>query len=213
VSYEPWDTPEAVAEAQEIHRAVGRYFVTFSAIPWNMRRALGGRLQSGDQLPYLVDTLLSDMMAMHLSRAFFGAALMLNTLDDDEQAVAKRLKNRLKAAIEERNELAHGDWMITHALDQDTGEWGPMETLITRFGLTKGDGRVELKQMPPTLLDARSDVLGQLASHVHVYGAVCLPALNSTEPNEYEGKRVRDVLRIEGNALVRADQSSSSGSG
>ncbi|HEX4435659.1 MAG TPA: hypothetical protein VH061_02585 [Solirubrobacteraceae bacterium] len=184
------------AERDVIYRAVGQYFVAFSVVVGSMRRALGRGFERPGQEPMLVDALFSDLMAMNMARAFFAACSMIADpkQDEVEQEIGKRLNAIVKAAIEDRNELAHGDWMLLQGWEPEAG----LEPKLTRFRLTSGNPRPELLDVSPPILDQRSDALQRLHSLVQEYGEICLPEPGWTAPY-----RVREVFAIEDKRLVR----------
>ncbi len=183
-------------ERDAMYRAVGQYFVAFSVVVGTMRRALGRVFEKPGQEPMLVEALFSDLMAMNMARAFFAACSMMAdpSQDDTEQTIAKRLNAIVKAAIEDRNELAHGDWLLLLGFGPDAG----LRPRLSRFRLTSGSPRPELLDVSPPTLDKRSDALHRLQSLVQEYGEICLP-----EPGTTAAYRVREVFAIEGERLVR----------
>jgi len=188
---------EAQAEVKELYRAVGKYFVCFSELVWTMRRAIGAHMEAENQPPFLVDALLSDMQAMNICRAFFGACFKLASLDEEERRITKRLNRIIKDTIEERNELAHGDWLLLR-------DWKPGSGLspkLARFHLTEADSRPELRPTSVQWLDERSDALERLNAITHEFADICLPA--SETARMYAGRRVRDFFKLDGKRLIR----------
>jgi hypothetical protein len=198
VSREQAEQEEArfAAERDVIYRAVGQYFILFAVVVGAMRRALGRVFERPGQEPMLVDALFSDMMAMNISRAFFAACAMMADPkpDDAEKKIGKRLSAIVKAAVEDRNELAHGDWMLLRGWEPEAG----LEPKLTRFRLTSGNPRPEMLDVSPAILDKRSDALHRLHLLVREYGEICLP-----EPGTNRPWRVREVFEIDGDKFIR----------
>ncbi len=178
-----------------MYHATGRYFIAFSVVVGTMRRALGRTLERPEQ-SMLVESLFSDLMAMNMARAFFAACLMMADPkhDDTEKKIGKRLNAIVKAAIEDRNELAHGDWVLLQGFEPDAG----LQPRLSRFHLTSGDPRPELVDVSPPTLNKRSDALERLQSLVSEYGAICLPGRGETA-----AYRLREAFAVEDERLVR----------
>lgn len=168
------------AERDATYRAVGRYFISFSRLVAEMRRALGRRLDQPEYDSMMFEALFSELMAMSMSRAFFAACSMLAKppLDESERKIAKRLNAIVRVAIEDRNELAHGDWLLLRGWEPDAG----LEPKLTRFRLTSGNPRPELVDVSAPTLEKRSDALDRLNRLVREFGELCLPDPNATPP-------------------------------
>ena len=138
------------------------------------------------------------MMAMNISRAFFGACFKLVEFENgSEKKVAKRLNRIVKETIEERNELAHGDWFLLQGWEPDSG----IQPKLARFHLTETDSRPEMLDTSVEWLDERSEAIRRLNGLVHEFGDICLPA--AATAHMYAGRRVRDFFLIDGDRLVR----------
>jgi hypothetical protein len=196
---EDWREKEARA-----YRPIGRYFVTFSRLSMAMRTSLGACLQSPDRPQFLVEDLLTRMEAMNLAKTFFETAFEMSALDEDETAIAKRLRKQVISALEERNRLAHRDWLLTAGVGyEDENEGG--DALQPSIGQAMSDDEVtrrQVEKLPVKVLDAKSDQLEELARCLERFGAVCLIPLAVGRSNRYAGRRVRDVLRIDGEGVV-----------
>jgi hypothetical protein len=182
------DRAKARAETDEAYRAIGRYFVEFSTLTWSMRRSLGAWLEAPERPPFLIDTLLSDMMAMSVQRAFFGACLKLNQFDEQELKIVTRLRSRTKATIEDRNDLAHGDWMFSRGITVGS----TLEPKLLQFRLTGSETAPLLRDASPAELDAKSDEVRALGRKLDILGNLCIPSKEAERA--YSGKRVRDMF-------------------
>lgn len=167
------------AEIDNACRAVGRYFVTFSQLVWVMRRAIG-RAYESDTQPVLMDALFSHLMAYDMARAFFAACTMKTQLDEEtEWPIASRLRNIVIAAIEDRNQLAHGDWLLLEGFGPEAG----LDPRLARFDLTSGDPRPVLRDVSVETLDRRSDALTRLTELTCEFGEICLP--HPSQPHRF----------------------------
>jgi hypothetical protein len=161
-------------ELDNAYRAVGLYFVRFSEMVWVMRRAIGRSFETNAQ-PVLVDAVISEMMAYNMARAFFATCAMNTALDEKaEQPIASRLRNVVIAAIEDRNQLAHGDWLLLQGFGPGAG----LEPKLARFDLTSSEPGPILRDVPVATIDQRSGALSRLSRLLYAFGEICLPSPN-----------------------------------
>jgi hypothetical protein len=159
-------------ELDNAYRAVGRYFVSFSEMVWVMRRAIGRSFEAAGQ-PVLVDAMISGLMANNMARAFFATSAMRTALDEEtERPIASRLRNIVLVAIEDRNQLAHGDWLLLQGFGPGAG----LEPKLARFDLTSSDPQPVLRDVSVATIDQRSDALSRLNRLLHAFGEICLPS-------------------------------------
>jgi hypothetical protein len=107
-------------ERDEAYRAIGRYFVEFSALVMMMRQAMLFRIARGAEnwaeKYELTQTALGEQTAQPAADAFFAACRKLGNLDQDELEIEKALRLKVDAEIRRRNLIAHGDWFVMKPL-------------------------------------------------------------------------------------------------
>jgi hypothetical protein len=187
------DEAEHQRQTDDAYRAVGRYVVEFSRLIFHMRFAVARRLTQPGDGPLLGEMALGEATAYPIANAFFGICRVTNELDADEQKVASKLRSDVKAAIEARNDVAHGDWWIGLARK---GAETIHDPIVIRIHPDGSKGPVDLKELTAGELDGMSESLVQLRNLVAEFGEICLGPDEQT--HLLAGVHVRDIFVIEG---------------
>lgn len=178
---------------REAHRAIGRYVVEFSLLMAYMRTLITERLNPDPTI--LGDLVLGEAMPAQIASAFFGTCRELADLDQSEQKVASRLRARVLAEIERRNDIAHGDWFIDAGRSLDA-------VYLIRIRPMRKEGATKTIDVTTELLDQWSDSLVALRALVTEFGYICTGA----DPYNREGIHVGDILVMQSGEVVRAGQ-------
>jgi hypothetical protein len=110
---------DASQQRDDAYRAIGRYMVEFSALIADMRNLTAGRITTAEtQERELIELAFGGLMAQQVADPFFAMCRTVADLDKAGCDIEKCLREQVKQEIEERNRIAHGDWLVarwTHA--------------------------------------------------------------------------------------------------
>jgi hypothetical protein len=149
-------------QSDEAYRAIGRYVYCFSRLIYWMRSECENAV--GNQ--HLAQILCGDMAADQIQRAFFGICNERYTGTEEDKRIGKAIRKKVIAAIEFRNSLSHGDWLVgVH--DGDGTTYPPELSRVRPGSSTQWTGW----QLTPDELDEKSDELESLRHDVHYYGS------------------------------------------
>jgi len=178
------------------YRAIGRYVVAFSYLVRNMREAIEQRLSptfdDDDALPKIA---LAGTEAMGITRAFFGMCRRVGKLDEEELRIEKMLRSDVTRIIEQRNDLAHGDWFLD-LTDLDTGKL--RDPVIQRIHALRAEGHEEELTFSAQTLDEAADYIRDYTVFVIDFGRIALGLRGVMSGGKKETVRVRDVWTISG---------------
>ena len=155
--------------ADETYRAIGRYMVQFSHLIRHMRELMVLRAITREKIgndPNVADIALAGAAPMDIMRSFFGMCRYISDLDNDERKVEEVIRGRVRRVIEERNDIAHGDWYV--------GREEGADSLVQRLHAFRKDGHGELIVYWPEMLDELSDDIQALTILVREFGSVAL---------------------------------------
>jgi hypothetical protein len=203
----------ATERAELAYRAIGRYIVGFSELIWAMRTMVETYLNgpSAGEDPNAeprfgapVELLLGEAGARHISDVFFALCREISDLDDAELAVANALHKKVNQAIEERNDIAHGDWVVYFP---GTEPW------ISRVRPSRKSGARKHQDYPPERLEEVTDGLRALTHLVAFFGEISLNLsmlIRDDATLEFRDRlpgelRVRDVLAKKEDGTVSKD--------
>ncbi len=137
--------------------------------------------------------------ANQIANAYFAICEHLTDLDDEEKQVAVRLKKEVVDTIKERNDLAHGDWLI--GLSGVTfGSGDDPRLLRTKPGRRAG-AWVEMVR-PVHEIDAAAEKVIYLDGDVGEFGWLCL-GLHPLKHFQGLEVRVRDIFRFSKHRVLR----------
>jgi hypothetical protein len=144
---------------------------------------------------------------MQLTGAFFQMCRETNGLTKDEQAVEKWLRGRVREAIEDRNNYAHGDWWVGLPSSRSPDEIG--DSWLVRIKPRPSEAHAEkIDLVPVDMLDKKSQELIALLDLVQMFGLICLeqPAVRLHSPDGMwrgitETVRVRDAFVKQGDKV------------
>lgn len=180
----------------EAHRAIGRYVVEFSDLISGMREGIEYRLEAGD--PMVARLALGEATASQIANAFFAICEHLADFDDEEKQVAIRLKKEVNDAIKDRNDFAHGDWLLAQG---ERGQELPGPTLRrTKPGRKAGEWLEQVRSFEE--LDALSDEVFTLSQFIEEFAWLCMGIHPLAERLEKE-VRVRDIFRFSKHRVLR----------
>ena len=158
------------ADLNEAHRAIGRYFVTFSRLVAHMRGLMSQRMvvKSGDKVE-LAELAFATAPAQQIADSFFAMCRYDGDLSESEKGVCELLCRAVQEQIEWRNKFAHGDWWISPYYGD------PAKPELIRVTPKKREGMpAELTHHPPAEMDKRSDALWALIRDLTEFGALAL---------------------------------------
>lgn len=149
-------------QMDDAFRAIGRYVYCFSRMVYWMRQELENAV--GNQ--HLAQIVTGEMAAYTIQAAFFGVCDERYDANDLDRKIGKLIRKRIIDAIEFRNSLSHGDWLIgVH--DGDGTTYPPM---LSRVHPGSSRGQWRSKPLTPRDIDQKSDELEVLRHDVHYYG-------------------------------------------
>jgi hypothetical protein len=202
------DEAEARAARQavisETFRAIGRYYVLFSALVYRMRFVLSRRLTIDRDAQEFGELPFSHAQAQQIVDAFFSMCRYDADLDESELAVLKVLNNAVNETVTERNNFAHGDWW-TDLIPTCSPDDAKSLQLVRMQPKRREGPFAELGHWSAEKIDECSDRMYELHEHVVEFGflALGLPLLTSatggaggvrvTKEREY---RVGDVFTV-----------------
>jgi hypothetical protein len=183
---------ERKLQTDDAYRAIGLYLVTFSHFSRIMRQIVERRLApSVEEDPALPQIALSGAHAMEIAKSLFGMCRRVADFDESEKRVEKVLRAATVKAIEERNDIAHGDWFVGY------GAWNAEEIddpIVQRIHALRADGHEETITYSVKKLDRLTDELKDLTTKTSEFAelALDLPVLLVPQGVSRE-IRVRDV--------------------
>jgi hypothetical protein len=194
---------ERVAGLDDTFRAIGLYFVRFSALVYRMRFVISWRLTRGHDRQELGELALAHAQAQAIADSFFTMCRFDGNLDDAEQLVCSTLCGAVSEVISERNGFAHGDWWTNLMPFEQPADSTAVELIRMQPKRRKGDF-ADLKRWTAKEIDERSNALHELHEHVIEFGvlALGLPIVTTSkigsgvtiaEKREY---RVKDVFTV-----------------
>ena len=193
------------AQTNDAYRAVGRYFVEFSRLIREMRRVMVWRVaRGGDTQEHLAELLLGEAMPSGIANAFFGMCRLVGALDEDEKRVESRLRDDVKAAIQTRNDFAHGDWFVGAPPSLVPHLDAIHDPLLRRTIPNRTEGPTKELILSVNEMDERTDDLEALARLVMEFGSLALGLAivrvdaGGTPRSSFGELRVRDILELHG---------------
>jgi hypothetical protein len=197
----------------DAHRAIGRYVVEFSHLVSCMRCMIGDRLVVGTSDAHLddadfereielADLVLGEASAQAIANVLFGMCRVAADLDDGERKIASVLSEAVNRTIEQRNDIAHGDWMVG-ALT--AGGESVIAPRLVRIRPARKKEMTKVSVYAPEDLDKVSAAVRELSERVVDFGNLCLGILvaqqGSADPAAVP--RVRDVLVNKNGQVLR----------
>lgn len=141
-------------DTDDVFRAIGRYVVEFSQLTSAMRRVLAWRL-SPRRDEFIVGQLaFGEAGASQLANAFFGVCRHVGHPDAKEEKLATSLRKSVNQAIEKRNYLAHGDWVVGDVAEHDAYVEA---ALLIRYRPLRSQGIQKAERLSADDLDVLSD--------------------------------------------------------
>ena len=200
-------------ERDDAYRAIGRYVTEFSQLIRVMRVAVAEYVADDPAQMDIPEMMLGDQPAQSITNVFFGVCREVGNLDVHENKVWSRLRQEVSEITEERNNYAHGDWIV--------GEAGftlpatlpatflALDPKLLRIRAARAEGPRKMLTVAVADLDAKTDNLLRVLRRVHEFGRL---ALGLPVRHDHDGKqvmsrgeyRVRDVLVIEGGGKKKA---------
>jgi hypothetical protein len=118
---------------------------------------------------------------------FFGLCDEAAQLDQSEKKIEKHLRKRTTDAYEERNFVAHGDWLIRQ--NQEATEM--LDPFLARFRSVRAEGHIEFITRTAKSLDESADAILMLHREVEDFGRICLKTAQLPT-----GFRVSDLFEL-----------------
>ena len=195
----------AAAEADEVYRAIGLFFVEFSRLVFSMRVIIIEQLDTDPGV--FAELALGEATASNITSAFFGICRAAAELD--EKGVEAKIESRLKGevvsdAIEQRNDLAHGDWIIDE-VGHSRGLGVATVIRVRPARSPRKGGPLKAFTATPELLAGWAERVSVLRTMVAEYGAICI----GSDPYGRNNIRPPDVFVMQGQDVVRAGPSAS----
>ena len=172
----PWDEAQVMKEMDDLLRAVGHYFVSFSQLVFRMRYVMSWRLTyATEDKQEFAELAFASASAQQIADAFFSMCRFDGNLNDDERAVSKALSTAVNEAITSRNVFAHGDlWpeLAPSELASSTAE--AVLELINMYPKRRQGAFADLEQWSTGRLDERAEELWDLLEQVTEFGALAM---------------------------------------
>jgi transposase len=185
-------------QTDDTYRAIGRYVVEFSRLIFHMRAAVVARMSPDDQRLGMLA--LGEVTAWPIAGSFFAMCRAVTDLDEAEEKVALELGKRVGKAIEQRNDIVHGDWFVGYL----SGFGGtPRDPALWRIKPSRHKGPFKWTDYPVTDLEVLADGLHELRQLVAEFGAVCLGTHPLGLGPELRSPRVRDLFIFRDGAVRR----------
>lgn len=188
--------PHGSPESDESHRAIGRYVAEFSSLVSAMREAIEWKLRGED--PMISRLALGELTAGQIANGFFAICEHVSDFDEEESRVASRFKVRVTEAIKDRNDFAHGDWVLAQG-DSTAPNQGP--TLLRTKPGRRAGAHVE-SVWPVDKLDELSDDLFSLTQALGEFAWLCF-GIHPLAEHRGEAVRVREIFRMRENRIWR----------
>lgn len=183
-------------DVDDAYRALGKYVFRFSRLVFMLRSRLSQVIAAGDPARSLLgDYLLGEVTAQPIANSFFGIMMTETGLDEDEQKVARRLRDQVNDTITLRNAVAHGDWWIGWGF---AGATTPDPPTLDRYRPSRKAGLKEVRELSVADLDAMSEKMAALQNLVDEFAELCVGTRRTMD-----GQRVGDYLIIENGEVVR----------
>lgn len=171
----------------DTYRAIGRYVVAFSQMVVAMREILAGHITPERESRLPVDLLASSLTAQQIADPFFAVCRSLVELDDDEEAIARKLQKSVSDEIEERNAFAHHDWHVARWSTPDVDV-----PIAERLGLKASSKKSAERRVvyTPADIDKLARRVEGLRNVVWEFGTIC------TKQDAYDPAKGRPVPSI-----------------
>jgi hypothetical protein len=172
------------ADADNAYLAIGAYTVHFSVLVASMRRIWAGYIAGKDYgRRDLLELSFGGLGAATIAEAFFAMCKAIADFDEDEEAIWAKLRKNVLDETTERNNIAHGDWLIGHWV----GDEKPIPPRLLRI-------KASSQKEPFKQRDVTAEELQQIANRVrNLAVAVWQLGCACTRPGE---KRVRELLEL-----------------
>jgi len=178
----------------EAHRAVGHYIFEFAYLVSQMRECIEYVLcddPEGDRMDARLA--MGAAFAEQITNAFFAICERQAELNAEEAQVAIRLKTKVKDAIAERNDFAHGDW---------SGLWTNQGPTLSRMKPGRRAGALIEQEFRIEEIDSRADAVEDLAEVVTEFAMLCL-GFHPLAERTGMAVRVRDIFRFRKREVLR----------
>lgn len=175
----------------ESHRALGHYVFAFSQLVSQMREAVEYILQGDD--PMNAKLAMGAAYAEQITNSFFAICERQADFDDEERGVATRLKKEVKDAIADRNDFAHGDWLL---------RWPDQGPSLLRTKPGRREGAWVERVRPIEEIDAMAEGLEELTNTIYEVAVLCF-GIHPLEERGGGPVRVRDIYRFRNHRVLR----------
>jgi hypothetical protein len=136
-----------------------------------MRRLWAGHFAQGDQQRRdLLELAFGDIGAYAIAEAFFSMCKTVSDLDAGEEAIWSQLRKEVNAEISERNNIAHGDWLMGF-WQSDSGQ--PVPAQLVRIKASSQTKPFEWRSMTSDELGKITARVERLANVVWQFGLAC----------------------------------------
>jgi hypothetical protein len=186
-------------QQDEAYRAIGRYMVVFSMLIASMRSLMIERLTEPEtEAQDLIALAFGSSMAQQIADPFFAMCRAVTNLDESEAQIESLLRRHVNKEIEERNRMAHSDWLIAR--------WtrGDIQVPTAARVLVKARSKEPVQQVnyKPEQIDGLGERAELLRNVVWEFGSICLQRGTWNPREGYPTVRVRDSLQIEAGRVV-----------
>jgi hypothetical protein len=146
----------------------------------------------GDQ--HLAQIVTGEMTAHPVQAAFFGVCNERFDANNADRKIGKLVRKRVIEAIEFRNSVSHGDWLIGF----HDGEGTTFPPIVSRVRPGSSGSQWRSEELTARDIDGKSDELEVLRHDIHYYGGTAGGMLF-----QGHGWRPSDIFVIRDGAVVR----------
>jgi hypothetical protein len=157
-----------------------------------MRYIMAVRLTNSKEIS-LGEVVLGEATASYITDAFFGMCRITGDPTASEQKIADALRAEVKAVIEKRNDIAHGDWW--HLPDKEVDGHEP-DAVLVRIRPVRREGHEKIESLNASDIDELSDGLRVLVNIVNEFGLRSLGLSDSSV-------RVGDIFAVKKKRVTR----------
>jgi hypothetical protein len=153
-----------------------------------------------DREMVLADLVLGESSAQAIANVLFGMCRAAADLDDGERKIASVLSEAVNRTIEQRNDIAHGDWMVGAIYEESV-----IPPRLVRIRPARKKDMTKVSEYTPEDLDKMGTEVRELAERVVDFGDLCLgvSAAQQQSADQAVVPRVRDVLVNKNGTILR----------
>jgi hypothetical protein len=178
-------------QTDKIYRALGRFVVSFSQMSFALESSNLQMLTLGFRDQGLANVAVAGLSVESLREMYFALSAEQMDLNELEQRIAKRLRDRVESLIKARNNILHVTWFVGWGSDA-TEDWSRAETWKIRRGTKRP--RALAEKYTAERLDGLSQQCSELADLLRLFAACC--SMPDTRPSRNLELVDGEVIRV-----------------